>query len=60
MTDGQIHLTTISSDVLAAIFSTLHETIHREGAVGSLNASEQTLYDEVVAELTKRASEVKR
>jgi hypothetical protein len=60
MTDGKIHLTTIPSDVLAALFSSLHETLHREGTVGELSEKERTLYDAVVDELTARAEEVER
>lgn len=60
ISDGSLTLTTISSDVLAAIFNSLHETQHREGAKGDLTAKEQALYDAVVSELTARANEVKR
>lgn len=59
-TDGNLHLTSIPSDVLAALFSTIHETLHREGAVGALSEKEKTLYDAVVDELTARAEDVKR
>lgn len=58
--DGQLFVTSVPSDVLAALFNTLHETLHREGVTSGLNASEQALYDAVVAELTKRAQDVKR
>lgn len=60
MTDGVIHITSISSDVLAAIFNSLHETLHREGTVGSLDAAERALYDSVVAELTARSNDANR
>lgn len=61
MTDGNLHFTTISSDVLAAVFTTLHETQHREGVKSEgLSAEEKSLYDAIVKELTARATEVKR
>lgn len=58
--DGNLQLTTISSDVLAAIFSTMHETQHREGVTEPLSPAELALYGAVVAELTARAGDVKR
>jgi hypothetical protein len=58
----KIHLTTIPSDVLGAIFSTLHDTAHRDNPSGSsqqggLTDKEQALYDAVVAELQVRTTE---
>lgn len=58
--DGQIFVTSMSSDVLAAIFSDLHTTLHREGVTVGLTAAEQALYDAIVKELTARAADVKR
>ncbi len=58
--DGGIHLTTISSEALAAIFDALHTTLHREGVTDPLTAKERALYDAIVEELTARAGDVKR
>ncbi len=59
-TPGDFYFTTIESGVLAALFATMHETLHREGVTEALTDKERALYDAVVAELTERAKDVKR
>ncbi len=60
--DGnELHLTTISSEVLGTLYMTLHETVEKhsgeprdQGSAGPLSALDQALYEAAAKELKAR------